>query len=43
MPNSVGLMTQLETVSSPIVSKRTNQTFYGTIFVPQKTRVTTVV
>jgi hypothetical protein len=40
---NVELMTQLESAFSPIVSKRSNQTLYGTQIVLQKTCVTTVV
>src|SRR6476646_8698923 len=36
-------MTQLESVSSRIRLKSSEQTFYGTVFVPQKMCVTTVV
>ena len=42
VPKMVGLMTQLEVVSSPIRLKSSGQTFSGTEFVSQKTCLTTV-
>jgi len=35
----LGLMTQLKLVPGPICLKRSDQTFYGTVFVSQKTCV----
>jgi len=39
---NVGLMTQFESVSGPICVKSRDQTFSGTVFVSQKTCLTTV-